>query len=118
MVPRTRVDDVDRRLFQPETDQVKCSINPQRIAEKPRTCCKTKEGQQDVPRDTDCFSSRNCLFQPGLRARVQRGVLVNRVDEDIDVDYDHLCIESLRLSSSSSIASATASALSQRKYCS
>src|ERR1051325_1582878 len=52
----------------------------------------------------------------GFAFAVEGSVLVNTVNDQIQVNKDRFCNESLRLSSSSSIASEAAKALSHRKF--
>src|ERR1700680_413012 len=115
---RAGVNHSDQRLFQPGLDDVECRFRGQRVPEQTWPRGDTKERQEYVPRESDTLLSGDSGFQPALRLLVLWSVYVDGVNEDIDVQEYHLRSESLRPSSSSSMASAAAKALSQRKYCS
>src|ERR1700730_6547423 len=113
---RAGVNHSDQRLFQPGLDDVERRFWGQGIPEQAGPRGDTKERQEHVPGESDALLSGNRGFQPALRLLVLWSVYVDGVNEDVDVQEYHLRSESLRPSSSSSIASAAARALSQRKY--
>src|ERR1039457_3470707 len=112
-VARAGMHDGRRRLIQPGSHQVKSRIYGQRTPEQARPGGEPEERQQHVPRKSDGFLSGQRRFQPGLGLPVQWGLRVDRVDQQVRIEKYHLRNVSFRLSSSSSIASATASALSR-----
>lgn len=116
-VARTRMHDGRGRPIQPGSHQIKSGIHGQRAPEQARPGGEPEECEKNSPRKADGFRSGQSRFQPGLRFPVQRGVPVDGVYQEVGVEKDRLRNESFRLSSSSSIASATASALSQRNSC-
>src|SRR5579864_4550313 len=115
---RAGVNHSDQRLFQPGLDDFECRFCGQWIPEQAWPRGDTKERKKHVPGESDTFLSGDSGFQPAFRLLVLWSVDVDGVNEDIDVQQYHLRSESLRPSSSSSMASAAARALSQRKYCS
>lgn len=106
------------RLIEPRRYEVKGGIYPQWIPEQSRPGCETEESKENVPGKAYGLRTAQRRFQPRLRFPVQRGILVDGVNEEVRVEKDHLRKESLRLSSSSSNASATERALSHRNACS
>src|ERR1700722_12009597 len=115
---RTRMHYGRGRLIEPRRNEIERGIHRQRIPEQSRASGQTEECKENIPGKAYGFRTAQRSFQPALRSSVQRGVLVDRVNEEVRVEKDHLRKESLRLSSSSSNASATESALSQRNACS
>ena len=104
-----------RGLFEPGIHDVEGSFDSEWFWEHIRSCRQTKESEEDNPRKANCFRSGKRGLPPRFRFGVPRRIFIDGVDEEVDVNEDHLRSASLRVISSSSMASAMASALSQRK---
>ena len=115
-VARGRFGHGDRRMLEPGIDQVECSIHGQRLLKEPCPRRQPEKGQEDGPRQPNGFCSGNRDFEPCLCLLVVWGILVDRIDEQVDVYNDHLRKENFRPNSSSSMAVAASSALSHRKF--
>ena len=76
-----------------------------------------EEREKNIPWKDDGFLSGQDRFQPGLCLPVERSVLIEGLDQEVRIEKDHLRNDSFRPSSLSSMASLTASALSQRNSC-
>src|SRR5580658_2393392 len=117
-VARTGMDDCHGRLIQPGSHQIKSCLDRQRAPEQAGPGREPEEGENYIPWKSDGFPPGQNRFQPRLCLPVQYGVRVDRIDQKVRIQKNHLRNVSFRLSSWSSIASAAASALSQRNSCS
>src|ERR1035441_10357795 len=104
-------------LLQPGSHQIKSRIHRERTAEQAKPSSEPEECQENSPGEADGFLSGQNRFQPGLRLPVQWSVLIDGVNQKVRIEKYHLRNASFRLSSSSSIASAKASALSHSNSC-
>src|SRR6266540_6976346 len=97
-----RVDDRRAWLLDPGVDQIEGFVEIERRLEYARVGAEPDEGEQHRPGERERLRTGEPSFQPAPRAFVMRRGLVDRVQQEIDVDQLHLRSSSLRIVSASS----------------
>lgn len=107
-----RMYDGNAWLLQPSVHDVECLINSQGPFEY--GCARREPDKPDeyLPRERDCFRTRQSDIQPVPGLLVAGRGLIYRVYEDVEIQEFHLRSASLRRVSASSSAATSAKALS------